>query len=167
MPKGVRFSDDLRQAVVRMAAFQEDLTKISMYTGISVRQVRRILAEQENHPSSSDAHASDDLAEDSGEDVDTSSAKRGRPCALDDYDLMVKFLLVYILFIITTDIYYKCLEFLIQQQNDTPLDELAAELQEITGTVVSKSTIWRALEKKLGYTMKKVGILFISHCIAL
>src|SRR6266481_3557297 len=43
--------------------------------------------------------------------------------------------------------------------SDVYLDELQEDLRQICGVLVSKSSIWRALQQS-GYTMKKVMLMF-------
>jgi hypothetical protein len=76
MARGQKTSKDLRWAIVRMAALQEDLNKVAVYAGISLRQVHRVLALH---------RATGDVAE------EPHPQNLGRPRHLDDFDVLVSF----------------------------------------------------------------------------
>jgi len=75
MARGQKTSKDLRWAVVRMAALQEDLNKVAVYAGISLCQVHRILT----------LHCA------TGKVAEPDPQNLGRPHHLDDFDILVSF----------------------------------------------------------------------------
>ena len=146
MPQGKPISEDIQWIVVCLgAAFSSD--DVAMYTNISERKVRAILAHHKRTGS-----------------VD--APKCGRPNLyrkLSEEDIKVC-LSYHAVFTAPNHFTPKHLYGTLSSMPDVYLDELQQELKEKHGVSVATSTIWRALVRG-GYSMKKVCSKLIDWAI--
>lgn len=139
MGRGKAISEEVQWIIVRLST-KMNPDDISMYTGVSIRSVERIIAYFK--------HNQDVL-------VRRQSIKE-RKRKLGEAQLEVSALLCACHVLNSYP-----LQHMFNAVNNVPdiyLDELQLELQDTFGMTVDKSTIWRNLRRG-GYTMKKVCML--------
>jgi transposase len=119
---------------------------ISIFTGVSVRSVERILLYYSVHGTVHDS---------------AESEQRGKRRHLRDLDVEVSSSVTRMFLAIIA------IQFLLGTVRRTPdlyLDELQEMLSTTCGVTVSQSTVWRTL-RKAGFTLKKVSIYVLVHKI--
>ena len=137
MGRGKAISEEVQWIVVRLST-KMNVEDISMYTGISIRSVQRILACFQR---------SEDV-------IIPKQSTKERKTKLGEAELEVSTVLLPVFQIIVND----WCQFMFNAVNNIPdiyLDELQMELKDTLGVTVDKSTIWCKLRCG-GYTMKQV-----------
>ena len=134
--RGQLTSPEVQEIIVRLSKFHDTFT-ISAYTGVSVRCIRRILRYYFENGR-----------------LQTSKPRDGRKRKLRDIDANVS---VSFLLNINYLLYSQyMLETVLRNTPDVYLDEIQQMILYNCGQEVSKSTIWRTLERA-GFTLKKVS----------
>lgn len=141
MGRGKEISEDLRWVLVRMASILPVET-VSIYTNISRRQILRVLS----------CYRRTGLVLEPDR-----TSKTGRKRHITDVELAVSAHHHDRRAVLTTSLPAQFLQNELKGTCDAYLDELRKELEAVSGTKVSDSTVWRALRRS-GYTMKKVSI---------
>ena len=139
MGRGKAISEEVQWIIIRLST-KLNQDEISMYVGVSIRSVERIIAHFK--------HNQDVLVRRS-----TIKERRGK---LGEAELEVSGPL-YGCHILNNHCFWQHMFNAVNNVPDIYLDELQMDLQDTFGVAIDKSTIWRKLRRG-GYTMKKVCI---------